>query len=136
MKITGINHITINCNDIEKAFSFYKNILGLKPIVKWERGAYLLAGDDWYCLSLNKNSVAMKDKQHIAFTVSEDDFDEMKKRLFDNGVFEWTENTSEGKSFYFTDIDNNQLEIHVGTWESRIESLKRKPFDGEIEFFV
>ena len=43
--INGINHITLAVKDVEKSFEFYKDILSLKPVVKWKNGAYLTAGD-------------------------------------------------------------------------------------------
>ena len=49
--INGINHITLAVKDVEKSFEFYKDILSLKPVAKWENGAYLTAGDTWIALN-------------------------------------------------------------------------------------
>jgi len=38
--IISMNHLTLAVRDIEKSFIFYKNILKLKPIVRWDKGAY------------------------------------------------------------------------------------------------
>ncbi len=70
--IIEINHITLSVSDIEKSFDFYTKIIGCKAIAKCKRGAYLLAGNLWLCLSLDPNtstSPALK-YTHIAFSVS------------------------------------------------------------------
>lgn len=51
--ITGMNHITLAVTDIEKSFHFYQDILGLKPLCRWDKGAYFLAGDFWFCLNVD-----------------------------------------------------------------------------------
>lgn len=137
MKISGINHITLSCNDLDRSFTFYRDVLGLKPLMKWKRGAYFLAGDIWFCLSLNKSKVDLShsDYRHLAFSVSLHDFESMKNNLISNGSREWSTNTSEGDSFYFLDPDGHHLEIHVGNWESRLKSAKDKTWEGGVEFF-
>ncbi|MEM9009104.1 MAG: VOC family protein [Cyanobacteria bacterium P01_F01_bin.86] len=49
--IQGRNHITLAVSDVETAFTFYREVLGCQPLARWQRGAYLLAGDLWLCLS-------------------------------------------------------------------------------------
>jgi len=56
--IRSLNHITFAVKDLEKSFKFYRNILGLKPIVKWEDGAYLKAGETWTLIGSDLNRVA------------------------------------------------------------------------------
>jgi len=138
MKVKGINHITLSTNDLNKSFQFYQEILGMKPLVKWERGAYFLVGDLWFCITLNKNTTDLghEDYRHIALSVEQSDFLELKNKIISYGCKQWSQNTSEGDSFYFLDPDGHHLEIHIGDWQSRIESIKRNPFPGEVEFFI
>jgi lactoylglutathione lyase len=42
MKITGIDHITVNCIDTEKAFAFYENILELEKRETVDLGDHVL----------------------------------------------------------------------------------------------
>ena len=42
--LTGINHITLAVTDLDRSMEFYIDILGMKPHVRWDRGAYLTAG--------------------------------------------------------------------------------------------
>lgn len=34
--IIGMNHITLAVLDIERSFVFYRDLLGLKPLAKWD----------------------------------------------------------------------------------------------------
>lgn len=122
--ITGLNHITLACIDIEKSFSFYNDLLGFKPLVKWAKGAYFLIGDLWFCLNLDEERKATACYTHYAFSVSEADFNEMSAKIKALGLEIFKENKSEGKSLYFLDPDGHKLEIHVGDYKSRIEAKK------------
>lgn len=134
--IKGINHITLAVNDVNKSFRFYTTILNLKPIAKWDQGAYLTAGDTW--IALNKDPKVSKTKRsdysHIAFTCYESDFNSLKSKLLANNCKEWSKNKSEGNSFYFVDPDGHRCEIHVGDLQSRLTELHKKPWS-KIEFF-
>ncbi|MBN3897581.1 MAG: fosfomycin resistance glutathione transferase [Nostoc sp. NOS(2021)] len=133
--ITGINHITLSVSDVEKSFDFYTKILGCKAIAKWKRGAYLLAGKLWLCLSLDPNTRTSPATEytHIAFSVPEQDFQEYSDRLISLGVKKWKENTSEGDSLYILDPDHHKLELHIGDLSSRIAATREDPYEG-MEF--
>ena len=137
MKNLEINHITLSCNDLDRSFNFYKDVLGFKPLMKWQRGAYFLAGDIWFCLSLNKQPINLEhtDYRHIAFSVDKNEFENIKSFLITKNVIEWSHNTSEGDSFYFLDPDGHHLEIHVGDWQSRLKSVTDQHWEGGVEFF-
>lgn len=74
--IAGLNHLTLSTADLDRSFEFYRNILGCKPLAKWKRGAYLLAGDLWLCLSFNSNTNRQTSDEytHYAFSVEPDKF--------------------------------------------------------------
>ncbi|MEH1935797.1 MAG: fosfomycin resistance glutathione transferase [Nostoc sp.] len=133
--ITGINHITLSVSDVEKSFDFYTKILGCKAIAKWKRGAYLLAGNLWLCLSLDPNTRTSPAAEytHIAFSVPEQDFQKYSDRLIYLGVKKWKENTSEGDSLYILDPDHHKLELHIGDLSSRIAATREDPYEG-MEF--
>ncbi|MBW4646882.1 MAG: fosfomycin resistance glutathione transferase [Goleter apudmare HA4340-LM2] len=135
--ITGINHITLAVADLEKSFDFYTKILGCKAIAKWKRGAYLLAGNLWLCLSVDEHTRQhpAKEYTHLAFSVAEEDFSEYSDRLISLGVKQWKQNTSEGDSLYILDPDYHKLELHIGDLSSRIAATKKAPYEG-MEFFL
>jgi len=95
--ITGLNHITLAVSNLETSFTFYRDILQCRPLARWRRGAYLLAGDTWLCLSLDPtlSSTPSLDYTHLA-TVPEAKFVEWRSRLTQNQVPQWKENTSVG----------------------------------------
>lgn len=129
--ISGINHITLAVKDIDTAFSFYREILGLTPVARWDQSVYFMAGEIWFAL-IEDPSVARAyrpDYSHLAFSCSKEDFPCLKKRLKDHGCRQWSENESEGASFYFLDPDGHRLEIHVGDLTSRIATAPHNPSD-------
>ncbi|MBD2519401.1 fosfomycin resistance glutathione transferase [Nostoc sp. FACHB-973] len=133
--ITGINHITLSVSDVEKSFEFYTTILGCQGIAKWKKGAYLLAGNLWLCLSLDANTRKNPavEYSHIAFSVAEQEFQEYSDRLISLGVKKWKENISEGESLYILDPDYHKLELHVGDLFSRIAATRYAPYE-DMEF--
>lgn len=133
--ITGANHYTLAVSNLEQSFQFYRDVLGLKPLCKWPQGAYFLAGDFWFCLNGDNNRKPNPDPHytHFAFSISQADFLKMVSRLQENGCAAFKKNTSPGNSFYFFDPDGYRLEIHVGTWQSRLEAFRKERTD--IEYF-
>ncbi len=135
--ISGINHITLAVRDIETSFDFYRNILGFKPLCKWHSGAYFLVGKLWFCLSHDEQAQATNDYTHIAFNVSNDDFEKLRSKILANKVKIFKDNQSEGDSLYFLDPDGHKLEIHVGNWQTRIADKKNNLGTWrDAEFFV
>lgn len=135
--IAGLNHITIAVKDLETSFQFYKEALGFKPLMKHTKGAYFLAGDLWFCLDLDSTTreSPLPEYTHFAFSISKDNFEKLRTQIKKSGAKIWKENISEGDSIYFLDPDGHKLEVHVGDWKTRIESIKRKPWDSSVEFF-
>ena len=114
--LAGLNHLTLSVSCLETSFDFYTKTLGCKPLAKWKRGAYLLAGNFWLCLSVDVNlqSQTSSDYTHIAFIVSLTSFHYYRHNVQELDLKLWQENTSEGDSLYILDPDNHQLEFHLG----------------------
>jgi len=121
--INGINHITFAILDLERSLNFYVNLLGLRLIAKWDKGAYLLAGNQWIALNVDEVRIVVPtgDYSHISFNVPSSDFQSLKEKLEEAGVRSFKENTSEGESFYFLDPDGHKLELHYNTLEDRLK---------------
>src|SRR6202166_1951337 len=122
--ITALNHITLAVKDINKSFVFYSEVMGLKPLVKWDKGAYFLVGDFWFCLNVDKNRVPNPCYTHYAFTVTKEQFDKVCGAIIASDAEIFKDNTSPGESLYFLDPDGHKLELHVGNWQNRIEAKK------------
>lgn len=130
--ISGINHVTLAVRDLERSLAFYTRVIGLKPVARWHRGAYLSAGGDWVCLALDPHArrAPLPEYTHLAFSVDHDDFASRVSTIRAQGVVEWKDNTSEGASLYFLDPDGHKLELHAGDLQSRLSSLRDTPYDG------
>jgi catechol 2,3-dioxygenase-like lactoylglutathione lyase family enzyme len=123
--ITGVNHITLAVKDVDRSFEFYRNVLGLKPLCKWDKGAYFLVGNEfWFCLNLDTERIPNSCYTHYAFSISKERFQEMSERILISGATKFKDNTSPGYSLYFEDPDGHKLEIHVGDWKNRIKAKK------------
>jgi catechol 2,3-dioxygenase-like lactoylglutathione lyase family enzyme len=144
--ITAMNHITLGVIDIERSFIFYRDVLGLKPLVKWEQGAYFSVSElnsnvpgsgFWFCLNVDNQRTPNPCYTHYAFTVSDNHFDEMVTKIISSGCTIFKENTSPGNSLYFFDPDGHKLEIHVGTLDSRIKIKKANESNWKnVEWFL
>ena len=134
--ITGLNHLTLSTSNIEISFNFYQNVLAFKPLAKWKRGAYLLAGDLWLCLSLDFNTrkVASKEYTHYAFGIESEKFEYYRQNVERLKLRLWKVNSSEGDSLYILDPDNHKLELHVGNWQTRLKAIQQNPYE-EMIFF-
>ena len=134
--ITGINHITLSVNNIDESFDFYVEVLGLRPVMKCSRSAYLLAGDTWIALVVDKNArrTELAEYTHFAFTVAEGDFDTLSERIRQSGATIWQKNKSEGASIYFVDPNGHKLEIHSSNLETRIKAVKKEDRE-DAKFF-
>ena len=131
--LNGLNHITLSTSDLHRSLHFYIDVLGFTGKVKWRQGAYLSSGELWLCLSLSPTvSRQTDDYTHIAFDILPEHFLSMQQRLEQFGVKRWKENRSEGQSIYILDPDGHKLEIHVGSLQSRLESLTSAPYEGLV----
>lgn len=129
--LTGLNHLTLSVRDLDRSVVFYRDTLGLRLHARWERGAYLSAGDLWLCLSLDAGAaISTGGYTHYAFSISQEDFPAFAARLRTAGVAEWQRNRSAGDSLYFLDPDGHQLEIHVGSLAQRLAACRAAPYQG------
>lgn len=134
--ITGINHVTLAVSDLERSFCFYVDVVGLRPVARWARGAYVTAGDHWICLAADADTRAgpLPEYTHLAFSTTREAFAEKADALKQYGVGVWKDNRSEGDSLYFLDPDGHKLELHAGDLGSRLAALQASPYEGLVFF--
>ena len=132
--INGINHITISVKNIDTAFSFYNEILGLKPVMKSSRSAYFLAGEIWIALDQKENYIPSENYSHICFNVKRRLYKTFIENIKKNEINEWQKNETEGDSLYILDDSGNKLEIHFSTIKDRIKYGK-KHFGKDVNWF-
>jgi catechol 2,3-dioxygenase-like lactoylglutathione lyase family enzyme len=135
--ITGLNHVTFAIRNLDAALEFYRGVLGLRPVLKWAGGAYLVAGDFWIALIVDevKHGASPPTYSHVAFSVEPSDFQKMAERIRAAGAAIWQENRSEGDSLYFLDPDGHRLEIHASDLEARLRH-KRLHATPDMQFFT
>lgn len=132
--IQGINHITLSVKSLDESFTFYRDILGFRPLMRKSKSVYFLAGDLWFCIEEDPavRPQALPEYTHIAFSVEQKDFAAIAEKFKKLNVTLFKENKSEGDSIYFLDPNGHKLELHVGNWQSRLQVYRGQP---NTEFF-
>jgi len=134
--ITGLNHITLAVRR-RPFLPLLCGDTGSEALARWNKGAYLLAGDVWLCLTLDERtrSSPLPEYSHIAFSVPAARFDDAAASIRASGVAVGQDNRSEGASLYFLDPDGHKLEIHAGDWQTRLAAMRKEPWEENIQNF-
>ncbi len=133
--ISGPSHLTFAVSNLDRSLRFYVDWLGCTPLVRWNEGAYLRAGDLWISLTLDRAAPEATNNSsytHTAFAVPPERFEEFRQRLIELDVEEWQPNSSPGESFYFLDPDGHKLEIHARTLDDRLAWFREHPKPGQV----
>ncbi|MBL8968658.1 MAG: hypothetical protein JNG85_16760 [Spirochaetaceae bacterium] len=71
----------------------------------------------------------------MAFTIGDEGFPAMGRKLRQANVVEWKKNSTEGDSCCFLDPSGNKLEIHVGDLDSRIQHGKAY-WENKVQWYI
>ncbi|MCY7483065.1 metallothiol transferase FosB [Paenibacillus alvei] len=130
MKVQGLNHLCFSVSNLDRSIAFYEHIFGAKLLVKGRKLAYFGLNGLWIALN-EERDVPRYDIQptytHIAFTINEREFDEMKARLVQYGarLLPGRERDERDKqSIYFADPDGHRFEFHTGQLNDRLNYYK------------
>lgn len=115
LPIRGLYEIAIRVKDLERAESFYREVLGLEVGLRDERRRWLFlragGGAGMVVLQENKGDWPT---QHLAFTIDAADVERASGLLAERGVeidgphyHDWMPATS----IYFSDPDGHELEL-------------------------
>ena len=131
--IEGISHITFVVHDLEKASSFFQDIFDAKEVYSSGEKTFSISKEKFFQVEdiwiaiMEGDSLSERTYNHLAFKVSEKDFDTYTKRInnLDLDILNGRSRIEgEGKSIYFYDYDNHLFEIHTGTLHSRLQAYK------------
>ena len=121
----GVHHVALICSDVERTIRFYQDMLGFPLVDLLENRDYsgsahvffdlgngnLLAFFDFPGLGLQPGVESIGSLQHMAISVSDEQFAALKERLEAHGVpFIGPERGLE-YSIYFKDPDGIQIEL-------------------------
>ena len=121
MQLEGIKETALYAKDLKAIRSFYHDFLGLKIYSEKENAFIFFKLGSQMLLFFQVDYSREQDHlpahyaegiQHLAFWVSEPDYQKWKDRFEQEGMVEHVEEWPGGlESFYFRDPENNSLEI-------------------------
>jgi catechol 2,3-dioxygenase-like lactoylglutathione lyase family enzyme len=130
--IVGLSHVTLSVRELPRSVAFYCDVLGLRLIAHWPKGAYLAADQLWLALIVDQHvrTAPLPEYTHVAFQVPAASFQSLAESIELSGARIFQKNRSEGASLYFLDPDGHKLEIHVGDLSTRLASMRAAPWPG------
>ena len=127
--IEGISHLTFIVKNLERASTFFKVIFDAEEIYSsgdksfsLTRERFFLMNDLWIAI-MEGDSLLDRTYNHIAFKISEEEFDNYSERVHMLGLELKPPRPrveAEGRSLYFYDFDNHLFELHTGSLSERL----------------
>ncbi|MGH3664293.1 MAG: VOC family protein [Micromonosporaceae bacterium] len=113
-----LNHTIVHVRDRQSSAAFWTDILGLPPAKPYGPFLVVQASNE---VSLDLMDDPRPSRQHYAFLVSENDFDEIFGRITERGLPYWADpfhrqpdqinHNDGGRGVYWDDPDGHSLEI-------------------------
>ena len=114
-----LNHTIVQCRDKQRSARFLTEILGLAEPIRF--GPFLVVEvDNGASLDFDETDDEIA-RQHYAFLIGDDDFDEIFGRIQERGLEHWADPSKSrpgqinrndgGRGVYFDDPDGHLLEV-------------------------
>lgn len=130
--IKELSHMTFIVKNIEKTKHMLEYLFSAKEVYSSEGKNFSLSDEKfflinnmWIVIMENKQATLPKTYNHIAFKISESDYDDYlrKIKLLKLEIKNPRKRVEgEGASIYFYDYDNHLFELHTGTLEQRLNA--------------
>jgi fosfomycin resistance protein FosX len=132
--IKGISHITLVVSNLEKMSNLLTTVFAAKEVYSSNEKTFSISKEKFFLINdlwiaiMEGQSLPEKTYNHVAFQISDENFDELEQRIMSLGL-EVREGrkrkAGEGRSLYFFDYDNHLFELHAGTLEQRLQAYSQ-----------
>ena len=135
--IEGLSHMTFVVRDLDRMTQILTDVLGAKEIYASGDRTFSLSREKFFDLSglwiaiMEGEPLPDRTYNHIAFKISEDEFDAFIDRIKRAGLDFKPPRArveGEGRSIYFYDDDNHLFELHTGTLQQRL-----RRYEGDVK---
>jgi catechol 2,3-dioxygenase-like lactoylglutathione lyase family enzyme len=131
--IEGLSHITLIVNDLERMTHFLDSVFNAREVYSSGDNTFSVSKEKYFVinglwLAIMEGTPSLEQSyNHIAFKVSESDFDMYVNRVesLDLEILKGRDRIDgEGRSLYFYDYDNHLFELHTGTLNQRLKTYE------------
>ena len=115
IQATGVDHVVLHVNDVQRSKKFYTEILGMIPYREDEGQVFLHAGRQGVALFKTVGDTPLTaghDLNHLALNVAAGTYTTLKAELEKHGVTV-TGRPGEDRCIYFRDPDGHRLQLVV-----------------------
>jgi catechol 2,3-dioxygenase-like lactoylglutathione lyase family enzyme len=113
IETTGIDHVVLHVNDVQRAKKFYTEVLGMTPYREDDGQVFLHAGQQGVALFRKDGETPLtagNDLNHLALNVAAGTYETLKAELEKHGVAV-TGRPGEDRCIYFRDPDGHRLQL-------------------------
>jgi glyoxylase I family protein len=115
IETSGVDHVVLHVNDVERSKKFYTEILGMTVYREDPGQVFLHAGHQGIALFKKPDGAPLtpgSDLNHLAFNVAAGSYDSLKAELEKHGV-SVSGRPGEDRCIYFRDPDGHRLQLMV-----------------------
>jgi catechol 2,3-dioxygenase-like lactoylglutathione lyase family enzyme len=115
IETSGIDHIVLHVNDVQRAKKFYTEILGMTVYRENDRQVFMHAGQQGVALFKKQGDTPLatgNDMNHLALNVASGTYEVLKGELERHGVTV-SGRPGEDRCIYFNDPDGHRLQLMV-----------------------